>query len=77
MQYVICPATRRLRAPPPSTGTPARVFFPGPRPEITIWHGGKKFFSSVMYTVKLLYKMLIVIVPMGLQAGTNSEKYSI
>ena len=72
----VCPAARRLRAllPPPA---PARIFFPGPRSEITIWHGGKKFFSSVMYTVKLLYNMLIVIVPMGLQAGTNSEKYSI
>jgi len=29
-----------------------------------------------MYTVKLLYNILVVIVPMGLQAGTNSEKYS-
>ena len=43
--------------------------------EVTIWHPKKFFafyFSSLLYTLKMLYNILRIIIPMGLNAGVWS-----
>ena len=38
-------------------------------PEITLWKASEKFFSSLAYAIRLFYHMLVVLIPMTLQAG--------
>ena len=38
-------------------------------PEITLWKASEKFFSSLAYAVRLFYHMLVVLIPMAMQAG--------